>query len=646
MSEHDIFQAAIEISDPTERRAYLDQACGEDTKLREQIESQIAAHMTAPTLRFETPSNGLSVSPADSGQADEPDLSFLQPPVQPGSIGTLGHYAIIKLLGSGAFGIVFKAFDEKLHRFVAIKAMAPRLALTSPPRKRFLREARSAAAIKHENIVQVYSVEETPIPYLVMEYIEGQTLQEKLDISGPLELVELLYLGRQIALGLSAAHSQGLVHRDIKPGNILIESGVEQRVKITDFGLARATDDASMTQTGVISGTPLYMAPEQALGDTLDHRADLFSFASVLYHMASGRPPFRAASTIAVLRRVAEDSPRPLQDIIPEIPTWLSLFISKLHAKNPNDRYQSTKEVADLLGKCLAHVQSPDKDPIPPSLIEIRGTTSQASPPDSNSTRSNTRSQLRSSRVRWAIAIASVAAIYIAAFVIYLNQFQSTNLQEDPKTISSSKVDDQTSAPDPSIPSDQRKQNDAPIQKVLFSPEYKWSEPENLGADINTPLRELNPSLTDDELLMVFARQSVFYQASRESRNEPFSNVRRLEGDFLENPSFESYCSMSGDGLLLVFSSGILGERIEDIFIASRKDRSEPFGKPVRLEEPVNSSGYERHPILSSDGLKLGVTVSRPNVRVGAALIFERLSREEPFGQLNLDPICNQVGIP
>lgn len=144
--------------------------------------------------------------------------------------------------------------------------MNPQMAATSPPRKRFLREARSAAAIRHDNIVAVHCVEEQPLPYLVMEFIDGQTLQQKLDGNGLLEVPEVLYLGQQIASGLAAAHALSLIHRDIKPGNILIEGDVEQKVKITDFGLARAADDASLTRSGMISGTPMYMAPEQALG--------------------------------------------------------------------------------------------------------------------------------------------------------------------------------------------------------------------------------------------------------------------------------------------------------------------------------------------------------------------------------------------
>ncbi len=231
--------------------------------------------------------------------------------------------------------------------------MAPQLAATSPARKRFLREARAAAAVRHDNVVAIYAVEEQPIPYLVMEFIAGETVQQRLDRVGPLDAPEVARIGRQIAEGLAAAHAQGLIHRDVKPANILLENGVD-RVKITDFGLARAADDASLTQSGVIAGTPMYMAPEQARGEVIDHRADLFSLGSVLYVMCSGRPPFRASTTLAVLKRVAEDTPRPIREIIPEVPEWLCAIIAKLHAKKPEDRFASAKEVADLLTHCLA----------------------------------------------------------------------------------------------------------------------------------------------------------------------------------------------------------------------------------------------------------------------------------------------------
>jgi formylglycine-generating enzyme required for sulfatase activity len=190
-----------------------------------------------------------------------------------------------------------------------------------------------------------------------MEFIPGETLKQRLDRVGPLDVPEVLRIGRQIAEGLAAAHATDLIHRDIKPGNVLLEGG-QHKVKITDFGLARTADDASISQSGIIAGTPMYMAPEQAQGQTLDQRADLFSLGSVLYQMVAGRPPFRASTTVAVLKRVAEDQPRAIREIIPETPQWLCDIIAKLHAKNPDDRYQSAREVADVLADCEAQLKA------------------------------------------------------------------------------------------------------------------------------------------------------------------------------------------------------------------------------------------------------------------------------------------------
>jgi formylglycine-generating enzyme required for sulfatase activity len=377
MSERSIFLSALEISDLAAREAFLAEACAADPQLRTAVDALLQSHTETESF-LETPAVErvtASVLPtiieheAASEFAPECDLSFLAHSPTPGSLGRLGHYEVRELLGRGAFGIVLRGFDEKLHRMVAIKVMNPELAATSPPRKRFLREARSSASIRHENIVAIHAVEEQPIPYLVMEYIPGMTLQQRLDQHGPLEATEVLKIGQQIAAGLAAAHAQGLIHRDIKPANILIETGLEDRAKITDFGLARAADDASLTQSGLIAGTPMYMAPEQAKGQPLDHRADLFSLGSVLYTMTSGRPPFRAPNTIAVLKRVCEDTPRPIDEVIPGTPPWLCDIIAKLLAKEPDDRFQSAKEVADVLGQHLAFVREPLKAPRPAPIV-------------------------------------------------------------------------------------------------------------------------------------------------------------------------------------------------------------------------------------------------------------------------------------
>ncbi|MBI1913906.1 MAG: protein kinase [Planctomycetes bacterium] len=298
---------------------------------------------------------------------EEENLLTLLCPNEPGRLGRFGHYQVTEVLGRGGFGVVLKAFDPALHRFVAIKVLAPQLATSAAARKRFAREGRAAAAVSHEHVVAIYGVDEADgLPYLVMEYVAGISLQERIERTGLLELADVLRIGRQAAAGLAAAHAQGLVHRDVKPANILLESGLE-RVKLTDFGLARAADDASLTQSGVLAGTPQYMAPEQARGEPVDHRADLFSLGSVLYAMCAGRPPFRASATLAVLRRVCEDLPRPLTEINPEVPVWLEDVIATLHAKDPAERFQSAAEVAEVLERGLAHLRQPQRVPPPSS---------------------------------------------------------------------------------------------------------------------------------------------------------------------------------------------------------------------------------------------------------------------------------------
>jgi hypothetical protein len=299
-----------------------------------------------------------AVAEDPDGPAEGPPIDFLDPPEKLGQLGRLGHYEVHEVLGRGGMGIVLKAFDQVLHRVVAIKVMAPQLATCATARKRFVREARAAAAVRHEHIIDIHAVDEANgLPYLVMEYVAGPSLQQRLDRSGPLELPEILRIGVQTAAGLAAAHAQGLVHRDVKPANILLENGVE-RVKLTDFGLARAAADASLSQSGVVAGTPEYMAPEQTRGEALDPRADLFSLGSVLYALCTGRPPFQADGVMGVLRRIAEDPPRPIREINPRVPAWLVAVIERLHAKEPADRYQSAAEVAEVLRQHLAQSSS------------------------------------------------------------------------------------------------------------------------------------------------------------------------------------------------------------------------------------------------------------------------------------------------
>src|SRR5262249_39508417 len=237
--------------------------------------------------------------------------------------------------------------------------LAAPLAASGAARQRFAREARAAAVVRDDHVIDIHAVrDDAPVPYLVMEFIGGCNLEDRLRRGGPLGGKEGLRIGSQAASGLAAAHKQGLIHRDVKPANILLENGV-QRVKLTDFGLARAMDDASLTQSGYIAGTPQYMSPEQANGEPVDHRSDLFSLGSVLYELCTGRPAFRAPNTAAVLRRVSDEAPRPIREVNPDIPEPLCRVIDRLHAKKPADRPAAAQEVADLLAGLLTNLQQP-----------------------------------------------------------------------------------------------------------------------------------------------------------------------------------------------------------------------------------------------------------------------------------------------
>jgi uncharacterized protein (TIGR03067 family) len=291
--------------------------------------------------------------------------ALLGPTDNPSMLGRIGSYEIIGLLGYGGMGAVFKAHDPGLNRYVAIKILLPHLALSGAARARFRREGQAAAAIIDDYVLPIYIVDEWQgNPYLVMQYTRGVSLQKRIHDRGPLELKEILRIGLQAARGLAAAHAQGLVHRDVKPSNILLDGSVD-RAFLTDFGLARAVDDASLTASGIVAGTPQYMSPEQARAEAVDHRSDLFSLGSVMYAMCTGHAPFRAESSYAVLRLISDKEPRPIREINPDIPEWFSGIITKLMEKRVEDRYQSAIEVANVLQAGLAYVQNPTANPCP-----------------------------------------------------------------------------------------------------------------------------------------------------------------------------------------------------------------------------------------------------------------------------------------
>jgi serine/threonine protein kinase len=282
----------------------------------------------------------------------------LDPPQREGSLGRIGHYEVLSIVGFGGMGCVLKAFDEQLHRVVAIKLMSNRLIASSSARQRFIREARSAAGVNHPNVVTVHAVaDQRGMPYLVMEYVEGTTLQDRIKKDSPLAIVDVLRIGEQVCAGLAAAHKHGIVHRDIKPGNILLEDGVE-RVKIADFGLARLVmEHSDLTSMGDMVGTPPFMSPEQVSGEEIDHRSDLFSFGSVLYAMLAGHSPFKTSTPIGTAHSVRSNPHPPLRTVCPKAPDYLVAIIDRLLQKKPKDRFQSAAEVGDQLRMYFAEVQ-------------------------------------------------------------------------------------------------------------------------------------------------------------------------------------------------------------------------------------------------------------------------------------------------
>jgi serine/threonine protein kinase len=307
---------------------------------------------------------------------------FLAPPEADDELGRLGGFRILKILGHGGMGVVFQGEDPRLGRQVAIKAMLPHLAGSRSSQERFLREARAAATLADDHIVPIFHVgEDRGAPFIVMPFLQGEPLDERLKRDKSLPIAEVLRIGREAAQGLAAAHQRGLIHRDIKPANIWLE-GDRRRVKILDFGLARATTDSTgLTQTGAIIGTPQYMAPEQASGKKdLDHRCDLFSLGCVLYRLATGRVPFKGDDTLAILSALALDEPERPSALRKDMPESLSDLVMQLLAKKPEERPESAQAVVDALQKIEAQSTASSSAALPSWTLRSTGLARPAGP--------------------------------------------------------------------------------------------------------------------------------------------------------------------------------------------------------------------------------------------------------------------------
>lgn len=265
----------------------------------------------------------------------------------------IGHYHIVSELGRGGMGVVYKAHEESLNRFVAIKVLGKHLTADASYVQRFAREAQAAAKLTHPNIVQIYFIgEDDGQHYFVMEFVHGTSVQGLVRAQGRLHPATAARLVLQAASGLSAAHAVGIIHRDIKPANLLVDD--RGLVKIADFGLALATEAATrLTATGMFMGTPGYLSPEQCLNETVDHRADIYSLGVTFYEMLTGQMPFHAESPLALLRQIVEVEPPAVRELNPDVDDELRAVISKMMAKDPNQRYPNCRQLISDLQKWL-----------------------------------------------------------------------------------------------------------------------------------------------------------------------------------------------------------------------------------------------------------------------------------------------------
>ncbi len=259
----------------------------------------------------------------------------------------ISHYKIIEKIGEGGMGVVYKAEDTKLKRTVALKFLPPELTRDAEAKERFVREARAASALDHPNVCTVYEIDEADgHTFISMACIEGQNLKDKIR-SGRLELSEALYIAFQVALGLQAAHEKGIFHRDLKSGNVMITP--KGQAKILDFGLAKSPGGATITRSGTTMGTPAYMSPEQARGEPVDHRTDIWSLGVVLYEMVTGEMPFKGGHEQAVIYSILNVDPEPITNLRSDLPTDLERVVERAMAKHPDERYPRVEEMlADL----------------------------------------------------------------------------------------------------------------------------------------------------------------------------------------------------------------------------------------------------------------------------------------------------------
>jgi serine/threonine-protein kinase len=319
---------------------------------------------------------------------------------------SIGRYLVDGMIGEGAMAEVFKAYDPEIDRTVAIKVLKDALCVDEEYMNRFLREARAAGAISHPNIVTIFDVGRVGRkPYITMEFLEEQTLGDLLARNEKLPLKRVISIGIQLAQALDYAHRLGIVHRDIKPANILFMRGTDA-IKVADFGIARrdGSDDIGKTHAGTVLGTPRYMSPEQALGEKLDGRSDLFSMGVILYELFTGTKAFNASTMTSLLLQITQQDPEPIKKAAPDLPVGLQRIVSKMLNKRPEKRYQTGAEVAEALQRELNVLLDQEQEAAANKYIPLK--------------------------VKWAAGMGGILAIFMIAAMFTVFHFQGKAIQE------------------------------------------------------------------------------------------------------------------------------------------------------------------------------------------------------------------------
>ena len=595
-----LLEEALE-QEPDRRTAFLDEACHGDVALRREVESLLSAHGKAEGFTEAGPVRTLRNRTGEEAR----DLTGRQ----------VGHYQILSRLGEGGMGVVYKARDQHLDRFVAIKVLPPELVADRDRKRRFVQEAKSASALNHPNIITVHDIaSDNGTDFMVMEYVEGKALDQLIPRRG-MKLNDALKYAIQIADGLAKAHSAGIIHRDLKPGNVMVGEG--GLAKILDFGLAKLVERSQVsqeesssssfqpqTEEGIILGTACYMSPEQADGRPVDDRSDIFSFGAVLYEMVTGRRAFQGDTSLSILTAILREEPRPAREIVPGLPPGLDRLINWCLRKNPQQRIQHV----DDLKLTLEDLRTEWETPI------------------------QTNSLATSRKPRWPVAVSSVtilAGLALTAWLYWYARSAEPALSVVPLTSYPGLEVSPSFSPDGNQVafawngpgqenwdiyvqligdvSPRRLTDDpAPDQSPAWSPDGRWiafmrTERDRYSIRLVSPLGGAELELAQASLFVITVFSNACLSWSPDSKwlvyserpapQEPFSlfavsletrERKRLTSPPQENRSGDIYPAFSPDGRALVFSREF-HSNIAQLYIQPLTATLEPAGQPRQL---------------------------------------------------------------